>query len=448
MPTTGIVAGYIRVSSARQRDESDSPASQRQRLEAAGCTRIYQDLAVSGFKLEQRRRAAGFHQLQSDIRAGRVSRLLAVRLDRVARRDQLVIEMAELCQTHGVEFATLAGGPINVSTATGWLQVKVQSIFGEHYSRALGESIRAGYDGLHRAGIPARSAASLPFHLQRKPDTRHGVEPSPHWHAARQAIELLLAGSWTVAQAGKYLHQQVGIRGDSGDLKRWLRAPSLAGHMAKRDGTIVLRDVWPALVDEAERARLLELLEATRGRRRMPTPARLLTGICRCAICQSTMSYEAVRKPSATYWYLRCRRNTCIRRTVAAGPVWEFITDRLDARIQELVMRRALAAGTVEEPAEVTTWRRELLAREALPMELRQPSDARRIADLQSLIQAAEQMPEMVEEWWPDGIAVGSVQFWSQRSEPDINADLRRLIRWVPVDPRSGEVGEPAWMGA
>lgn len=443
-----VVAGYIRVSSARQRDESDSPASQRQRLEAAGCTTIYQDLAVSGFKLEQRRKATGFQQLITDITAGKIGRLLSVRLDRVARRDQIVIELAELCHQHGVEFATLSGGPVNVSTATGWLQVKVQSIFGEHYSRALSESIRAGYAGLHQAGIPARSAASLPFHLQRQQGTRHGVEPSPHWPAARRAVERIISGAWSIPQAARFLHEAAGLRGDSSDLKRWLRSPALIGHMPSRGGTaITMRSVYPPLIDEAERQQLLAILAATRGRKLPGTgPARLLTGICRCAICGGAMSYESVKRPAATYWYVRCRRQTCNRRAVAAGPVWDAITAQLDDHLEELVRRRAAASIDTTDPPEVMTWRRELAAREAMPMELRQPADDQRIAELRGLIAAADTMPDVVEDWWPGGLAAGSVQFWSQRPEAEINADLRRLIRWVPVDPRTGKAGNPAWV--
>lgn len=442
-----VTAGYVRVSTRHQRDDGDSPASQRQRLEAAGCTSIYEDLAVSGFKLSQRRRAAGFQQLVADIRAGRVDRLLAVRLDRLARRDQIVIELAELCHHHGVEFATLTGGPVSISSATGWLQLKVQSIFGEHYSRALSEAVRGGYQGLHAAGIPARSANSLPFFLQRIPGTRHGVEPSPHWHHARHAVEQVLAGAWSPSEAGVYLAKRCGIRGEGHTTKRWMAKPAMVGHMARADGTIILRDVWPALVSEHEHQQLRLILESSKGRR-VPAdgPVRLLTGICRCAICNGAMAYQVVTPRQITYHYLRCRRAGCDKRGVHAGPVWDAITEQLDARLELLVQRRAAADGVIDEPVEVTTWRRELAAREAMPEDLRQPADEARIAELRSLIAAAEQTPAAAEDWWPGGLAAGSVQFWTQRDEAEINADLRRLIRWVPVDPRTGEAGNPAWV--
>lgn len=85
------VGGYVRVSSARQRDESDSPASQRQRLTAAGATLLFEDLAVSGYRLNQRRHASEFQRMWRAIESGQLRRLLATRLDRFARSDQIVL---------------------------------------------------------------------------------------------------------------------------------------------------------------------------------------------------------------------------------------------------------------------------------------------------------------------------------------------------------------------
>jgi DNA invertase Pin-like site-specific DNA recombinase len=440
-----VVAGYIRVSSARQRDESDSPASQRQRLEAAGCTRIYQDLAVSGYRLSQRRKAVEFQQLITDITEGRVQRLVAVRLDRLARRDQIVLELAELCHRHGVELGTLSGGRVDVSTASGWLQLKVNALFGEHYSRSLGEAVRAGYAGLHAHGIPARSAAGLPFHLQRQPGTRHGVEPSAQWDRARHAAEQFICG-WSIYQVGVYLHRTCGRTGDSKTTRRWLRSAALAGHMDNAKGEILVRDCWPALVNEAERQQILARLDETR-RRRSPRDGRtrLLSGICRCALCGASLSHEQVRRRERRYDYLRCVRIGCNRTTIAMGPVWEAITEHLDSHLEELVRLRAEAAAVRTEPAEVTSWRRELAARQALPADLLQPSDRRRMTELQGLIAAADAVPQVAEDWWPDGLGAGSVQFWTQRPEAEINRDLRRLIAAVPVDPGTNAVGEPVW---
>lgn len=188
-----VVGGYVRVSSRRQRDETDSPASQRQRLEAAGATVFFEDLAVSGFNLAQRRKAVDFRRLEEAIRRRQITRLVATRLDRIARRDALVLELSELCDAHGVEFVTLGSGRVDTSTASGWLQVKMQLLIAEHFSRQLSENVRHGTAAQFARGVPARSAGSLPFHLQREPGTRHGVieGPAPQPTVAVTGVEPL-----------------------------------------------------------------------------------------------------------------------------------------------------------------------------------------------------------------------------------------------------------------
>jgi hypothetical protein len=54
-------------------------------------------------------------------------------------------------------------------------------------------------------------------------------------------------------------------------------------------------------------------------------------------------------------------------------------------------------------------------------------------------------MPEPVEDWWPDGLAAGSLQFWSQRPETEINADLSRIIRAAVVSPQTGQLARVDW---
>lgn len=444
-----IHAGYIRVSTRHQRDESDSPANQRQILEAAGCNRIYQDLAVSGFKPEQRRRARDFARLLADIEAGHVQTLTAVRFNRLIRRDALLIDLAETCQRKGVTFRTVQGGIVDVSTAAGWLNTKIHGVFDEHYSRALSDSIRGGLDALHARGIPARTSRALPFHLEREPGTRHGVRPSPHWPHARHAVERFMAGEWSSCQAAAYLFQRCQWRSTSSEFVKWIHRPAIAGHMARRDHTIIIPGCWPALVTADEWAHLKARIAANRGRRPVtPGRPRLLTSICTCARCGGRMAYVSARgKAGQRWWYVRCRRQGCITTTVSAPPIWEAILEQLDHRTEQLVQRRAADAGVRREPPEVATWRLELQARDALPQEMRQPADNVRILELHQLIAAAATTPAPVEDWWPGGLAAGSLQFWTGRPEDEINADLRRLIRAAVVDPDAKALVRVEWAG-
>lgn len=443
------VGGYIRVSSARQRDESDSPASQRRRLSDAGATVFFEDLAVSGFKLEQRRKASGFQRLQLAIRQRQITRLITTRLDRIARRDQIVLELAELCDAHGVEFVTLGSGPVDTSTASGWLGVKMQLVIAECFSRQLSENIRHGYQGLHAQGIAARSAGSLPFHLQREPGTRHGVIPSQHWDHARHAVDQILSGSWGPPQAARYLFEHCGTHGDSKTVAIWLKAPALTGHCAKRDGTILIRDCWPALVTEGERAELLLILQRRKRishARAASTGPNALSGLCVCSACGGSMGYHIARRGDRVYRYVRCSRITCSRRNIAAEPIERQLHGLLGAHIDQLIQRQAERRQVNEPPPEVTAWRRELQMREAIPADFRQPADQARIAELQGLISGAGSRAGIDERELLrlKGAALDAVQ-WFERPQEVRNTDLRALLSRVEIDVETRQIACVDW---
>ena len=445
-----VVGGYVRVSSRRQRDETDSPASQRQRLEAAGATVFFEDLAVSGFNLTQRRKAVDFRRLQDAIRKQQISKLIATRLDRIARRDALVLELSELCDANGVEFVTLGSGRVDTSTASGWLQVKMQLLIAEHFSRQLSENIRHGTAAQFARGVPARSAGSLPFHLQRQPGTRHGVIEGPAWDDARRVVDELLRGRWTPAQAGRYLYERHGVMAHSDSVRTWLKAPAIAGHCVSSDGSKEVRDCWPALVTDAEYQQLQLMLQSKRSAaisRGERTP-RALSGLCRCGECSGTMAYHVARRGERAYAYLRCTRPPCVRRNVPVAPIERQLHGLLGPHIGRLLERLAEQEELVMPAPEVTTWRRELQMREGIPVEFRQPADQLRIAELQRLIADGLRGGRR-----PDAAAMTALRLrvldvvgWFERGEEERNTDLRGMVKEVVVAPAEKQIAVVHWV--
>lgn len=418
--TTGRqIAGYIRVSSAAQRDQSDSPASQRQRLKQAGCTAFYEDLAVSGYKTDQRHKALGYQRLLADIAAGRVSRLICTRLDRAGRRDDLVLQLVDACEQTGIEFLALASGPGDTTTAASWLGVKTQLMLGEFYSRQLSESIRNGYQGLHSQGIAARSAASLPIHLQRAAGTRHGVEASPHWPACRRVIERFIAGKWNLAQSARFMHRTTGRLRDGASVAAWLRGQHLLGHMAKRDGTVLIPDCWPAICSPSEHAQI-QLRLGTASRLwgiNTKRPVRALSGLLSCWHCGRALAYSVARRPSGNYSYIRCCDPACPskRAGIRADHLEQALVVQWLGDHLELIAAAQVEASNVTMPsATLLILRQELAAREALPPQFRTDQDRQRIADLQGQIR--------------EEIAAPAQQ------DPQLMALLNRQLRVVPID--------------
>lgn len=442
-------AGYIRVSSAKQRDESDSPASQRQRLKAAGCTQFFEDLAVSGYRLDQRRKANEFQRLWTAIAAGQITKLLATRLDRYARRDSIVMELADHCQANGVEFATLGSGAMDTSTATGWLSVKMQLLISEHFSRQLSENVRNGYAGLHAQGIPARGGASLPFHLQRVKGTRREVEPGPEWEDCRYAMDQLLAGYWTISDVSAFFWEKHKRLERSTHTAQWLRRPALAGHFARQDGEILIRDCWPALVTDDEFARIQ--IEIEKGKRlnkakgRPDRQVRAMTGLCNCLQCGRAIALHS--RPSGTnVWiYMRCKARDCPSSYIRADWIESQLIEMVLERLEPLVAD-ALPKAEVVAP-EVTRWRKELTERQKLPAEFRTAADQKQIVKLQDLIaNSAHPVPGgQRQEFDRLRTVLGSSTQWNLLDGAEKNRLFRVVVERLMVCPQKKRIAEVIW---
>ena len=440
-------AGYIRVSSAKQRDKSDSPASQRQLLKQAGCVEFFEDLAVSGYRLDQRRKALEFQRLWAAIATGRISRLLATRLDRFARRDSIVLELADHCQANGVEFATLGAGAMDTSTATGWLSVKMQLLISEHFSRQLSENVRNGYAGLHAQGIPARGAASLPFHLQRVKGTRRDVEPSAAWDDCRHAVEQLLSGHWTAPDVSAFFWEKYKCHQRTMHAVEWLRLPALAGHFARKGGEILIRDCWPALVTDDEFARIeIELQKGKRVNKakRPDRQVRALTGLCNCVQCGRAVALH-MRPSGANVWgYLRCTGRDCLNACNRADRIEDHLIDLVLTRV-DLLVADALPKAAAVAP-EVTRWRKELTERQKLPAEYRTGADQKQIVKLQGLLaNSTNAVPGGQQEIALLRMKLGSSTKWLERSEPERNRLYRVVVERVMLCPEKKRIAEVVW---
>ena len=446
----GVKAGYIRVSSARQRDQSDSPASQRKRLADAGCTLFFQD-TVSGFKREQRRKAHEFQRLLQAITSGELEHLVATRLDRMARRDDIVLELAQHCEAHGVAFSTLGSGKVDTSTATGWLNVKVQLMFAEHFSRQLSENIKTGYQGLHGQGIAACPGSAIPFHLMREPGTRHGVVPSPAWDDARYVVDQVLRADWSLTNVVQYIWPRHQVLRTPTSVRQWLTMPALEGHFIRNQGKpseVMIRDCWPALITPLEAMQITEVLGWLKrpSISRSKGTVRALSALCSCAACGSPMKVASLDKGRRVY--LRCNAPSCLVPMVRVEVIETQLLTLLGPQLKGMVEAAAANQVTAAPPAEVGDWRRELLARQAIPAEYRQATDQSRIAELQQLIQSAvsSQAGGVDQaELLRLRLSVESEAEWLARPEEDRNRDLRQLVERLEVDAAERRITAVQW---
>jgi DNA invertase Pin-like site-specific DNA recombinase len=131
--------GYARVSTADQRH-----ALQHDALNAAGCTRIFEDTA-SG-KLDER---PGLAQALDYLRDG--DTLVVWRLDRLGRSVQHLTGTVAGLAARGIEFRSLTEG-IDTSTAAGKLVFHIFASLAEFERSLIVERTRAGLDAAAARG--------------------------------------------------------------------------------------------------------------------------------------------------------------------------------------------------------------------------------------------------------------------------------------------------------
>jgi hypothetical protein len=378
--------------------------------------------------MAQRHRALDLDRLREDIRTRRLGRLLVTRLDRVARRDAIVMELSELCDRHGVEFLSLRSGRVDTSTASGWLSVKVELLLAEHYSRQLSESVLKGLEASIQRGEAPLSSANLSFHLARDPSSRLGVVPSARWAQGRQIVERVLAGE----SLNSICREPGAPHARAAALSKWLRSPALIGRYKGRD-------VWPAIASAAEQDRIIERLDESRRRwgATAAAPVYALSGICRCEECGAPLSYSVSRSRNGKLRQrLRCSRPRACRGTVAPLLIEQnLLLEYLQPRIVELAEYRSrpLPKPGAEHP-QAHEWRRELRFRREFAAT---QSDHDRIRELEIMLTApatadAGPDPSKVAEL---ALVLGdnSLRGWLDRPEHVRNEDFRFLLKAASV---------------
>lgn len=126
--------GYARVSTKDQ-----NPQLQIDALKAAGCTKIYQDIGVSGAKASR----PGLDQALDQLREG--DTLVVWRMDRLGRTTRNLLALLEDLDTRGVNFKSVTES-INTDGPMGKLMVTLIAAFAELERDLIRERTNAGLE--------------------------------------------------------------------------------------------------------------------------------------------------------------------------------------------------------------------------------------------------------------------------------------------------------------
>ena len=308
------VAGYIRVSSERQKQTSHSPREQEDLIRAyaqethgeGGYTlKFYCDLGMSGTLGWERGQCEGngfrpqLAQLAEDVLNDQVDEVVVLSRDRLFR-DTVLDGMYERFVLQGGEKAILVSlnEPGNFQSDEGRLVGRIHSLFADEYVKGHKRRTKASKAQRRSQGL---WTGKLNFGWRAKPggpDGRVTLERHPeHWQVVRQGFDWALE-----PQTPTWIMHEMNRRGlpspgktpewSMGNVLAMLKSPLHAGLI--KDGDEERQGVhWEQrIVEPEERERVLQLLaRRSRSKRyRSVRQAQPLWGVAHCRDCLQFLS--------------------------------------------------------------------------------------------------------------------------------------------------------------
>jgi DNA invertase Pin-like site-specific DNA recombinase len=296
---------------------------QHDRLQAAGCDRIYSEV-ISG----NARHRPQWEALKQAIADGRVSEVVALRMDRLSRSWTAIGEVIDLFSQPGAPALSLLDEPsMDLSTIGG------RTVAGVLSSVAAGE--RERIVARSTAGLRKRHAAGkrhkLPFGLMADHEGFPSLDRRPWlstvqdrctWSRAEVAEHLWSAwesapSRYTAKRLAAQLFGLVSFQGGSAAV--WACNPMLRGALTggKRDRyggyPSVKEDAFEPLIGKERHLTAVAgfLRERSTNTRRSEGKATPLSGKVLCAACGYRMNFHRLLSRPGHAWTFRCRREGC-----------------------------------------------------------------------------------------------------------------------------------------
>jgi site-specific DNA recombinase len=317
----------------------------------------YVDNDVSASVYAKKPRKA-YQALLRAVEAGDVDRIVCFATDRLYRQPRELEVLIPLAER--VDVRSKVGGVIDLSTAGGRLNARIQGALAANESELRSERIRQAQQGARDQGDP---------HGGPRPFGWLALAGTPSWdlrqhdpvEAAliREAVDDVLTGA-TVSDIARRWNA-TGVkqpRGSTGwhptTIRSLLTAPRNAGLLSYR-GAVIDEGNWPPILDRERWERVCAELEhrgsrfATFQRRRT-----LLSGLLVCGLCDTLLTHGRTRG-TVTY---RCKAGPgsagCGRIQIAAEPLERDITEALLVYLDTADLASLASANGSSEAATVT----------------------------------------------------------------------------------------------
>jgi DNA invertase Pin-like site-specific DNA recombinase len=235
---------------------------------------VYRDNDVSAYKGKRRK---GFEDLLANLSHG--GTVVAYHPDRLYRHPKDLERFVDAVEAAKADVATVAGGDLDLSTASGRMVARMLGAAARGESERIGERVSAAHQASMAQG---RYRGRIPFGYA--PNGTGSLTPHPvHGPLVQDAVADLLAGASVTSVAKRWT--ALGLEGKTPtSVRRTLESPALCGRLSSGQ-----TGDWTPLITVAEWESVQALLAANkakavtypdRGGRR---PSTLLGGLLVCA---------------------------------------------------------------------------------------------------------------------------------------------------------------------
>lgn len=287
------------------------------------------------------RRRPEYERMLADLADGTCDAVLVYHLDRLTRRPVELEHFLSVVESVRLRHLRFVAGGGDVANGDGLMVLRMLSAVAANESATKSRRVKRKMDQNAEAGRP-HGGYRRPFGYADDKITVREDEAQ----VVRDLAERFLAGD-SLRSLAMWLDAQ-GVRTVAGGAWRspTVRAMLASGRIAglrEHRGQVVGAAVWPALISEQQRGRILARLaeQASSGRR---TPRRyLLSGLLRCGKC-GHMLFSAARESTRRYVCLRGPdHGGCGRLSVVAAPVEQLLADAVLYRLDTPALADALA---------------------------------------------------------------------------------------------------------
>jgi site-specific DNA recombinase len=228
-----------------------------------------------------------YRRMLADIADGQLDAVLVWHTDRLTRHPRELEEYIDACQPHAVLTHAVTSGDLDLTTADGQCFARILGAMARKESDDKSRRIRRKHEELAQAGKLA-GGGTRPFGYQAD---RRTIEPDEA-AIVREAAERILAGDSLRSLAADLNRRGVatvtGTRWVSSVLRRQLLSARISGQR-EHHGEIVAPGDWDAIITPAQTARLRAMLTDPERRTNRTARRYLLTGLLRCAVCDSRL---------------------------------------------------------------------------------------------------------------------------------------------------------------